>query len=249
MSLLLYLYVGLFGACIGSFLSVVIHRLPRRELVVRPRSRCPQCRQRLAWRHNLPVVSYLWLRGRCAFCHTPIPRFYLVVEIGTALVFVGLFQRVGWSFLLLRYAVLAALLIAAAEIDRRHGIIPNRLLATGAILAWVLAPGMASLGTYVPAAFVSAGLLLLVRGISTYTMGRPGMGMGDVKLAAMIGLFLGWESLWVFYLAVVLGGLFGLAGLVTGRLERSARLPFAPFMALAAGLHLLVLPSSLVWPL
>lgn len=248
--LFLYCYVGLLGACIGSFLGVVIHRLPRRESVVRPRSRCPQCGARLAWYHNVPVLSYLGLRGRCATCHVPIPRSYLLVEVGTAFAFVALFHVFGFSMLLLRYATLAALLIAAAEIDRRYGIIPNRLVAAGSGLGLILAllTDADGLGTYLLAAVVSAGLLLLLRIGSYRLMGCPGLGLGDVKLAAMMGLYLGWSTLWVFYLAMVLGGALGLAGLLTGRFQRTTPLPLAPFVALGTGLHWTVLPPNLLLP-
>lgn len=251
MMLIAYLYAGLIGACIGSFLSVVIHRLPRRESVVRPRSRCPRCGSRLAWYYNVPILSYLALRGRCAACGARIPLRYLLVEIGMALVFIALFHVFGFSLLLPRYAMFAALLVAAAEIDRRHGIIPNRLVACGVVLGlvWILATETNALGTYGLAAVASAGIMLLIRVGSRLVFGRAGLGMGDVKLAAMTGLFLGWDTLWVFYLAVVLGGTLGLLGLLTGRLERRSRLPLAPFVALGAGLHVFLVPPSLVLPL
>ena len=158
---------------------------------------------------------------------------------------------VGWSWLLLLYATLAALLISAAEIDRRHGIIPNRLITTGTGLGLVLLLVMKAsmLETHLLAALASGGLLLFVRVASASVMGRPGMGMGDVKLAAMLGLYLGWASLWVFYLAVVLAGTLGLMGLLTKRLKRGARLPFAPFIAIATGLHFFLIPLSLFLPL
>ena len=251
MIVIAYLYMGLLGACIGSFLSVLIHRLPRRESVIEPRSCCPQCGTRLAWYHLVPVWSYLHLRGRCGACRAPIPPLYLLLEIGTALLFAGLFHVFGWTWEFGRYAVLVALLIAAAEIDRRHGIIPDRLVVAGAGLglALVLVRERAFLAECVPAAIVSAGILLLVRIGSHIVWGRAGLGMGDVKLAAMMSLFLGWEGLWVFYLAVILGGAFGLLGLLTGRLERTTRLPLAPFVAVGTALHLLLIPPSLVLPL
>jgi leader peptidase (prepilin peptidase)/N-methyltransferase len=167
------------------------------------------------------------------------------------LVFMALFHVFGFALLLPRHAMLAALLIAAAEIDRRHGIIPNRLVAAGAVLglAWILAAEAGALGTYLLAAVACAGVLLAIRLGSRLVLGRAGLGMGDVKLAAMTGLFLGWSTLWVFYLAVVLGGVLGLVGLLTGRLERTSRLPMAPFVAVGAGLHLFLVPPSLVLPL
>lgn len=250
MSLLVYLYAGLLGACLGSFLNVVIYRLPRGESVVWPGSRCVRCGRALAWRHNVPVLSYVWLRGRGVCCRAPIARAYPLVELVTALAVMGLLHAVGWTLLLPRYVLLAALLIVAAEIDRRHGIIPNALVGVGLVagLGWGLATDTAALATALLAAGASAGLLLLIREASRLATGRYGMGMGDVKLAAMTGLFLGWDTLWVFYLAVVLGGTLGVAGLLSGRLGRGTRLPLAPFVAAGAALHVFVLPPSRVLP-
>ena len=251
MSIILYLYLGLLGACLGSFLNVVIHRVPRRVSIVHPRSQCPHCTRKLAWYHNMPVLSYLGLRGRCAFCQHTISASYPLVECATALVFVGLLHGLGWSLLWVRYATLACVLIAAAEIDRRHGIIPNRLLLVGTALGLILlaVSEADALGSHLLAALAISGLLVLVRVGSTYVLGQPGMGMGDVKLAAMLGVYLGWESLWVFYLAVVLGGALGLIGLLTKRLKRGTPLPLAPFVAVASGLHLFLIPPALFLPL
>lgn len=251
MNYFVYGYIAWVGACIGSFLNVVIYRLPRRVSVISPRSRCTWCGQQLAWYHNIPVWSYLALRGRCATCRVSIDPAYVVIEVGTALVFVGLFHVWGWSVAFFRYLVLAALLIVAAEVDRRWGIIPDRLLVAGAGMGLMLAmmTEVSDLATLVPAAVVSALVLLILRTGSRLVWGQPGLGMGDVKLAAMMGLFLGWENLWVFYLAVLLGGGVGLLGLLTGCLHRTSRVPFAPFIALGAGLHCWLLPPSLVWPL
>ena len=251
MVLLAYFYIGLLGACIGSFLGVVIHRLPLGESIVRPRSHCVQCGTQIPWYHNIPVWSYLWLRGRCATCQAVIPCSYVLIELGTGPAFVGLFHLFGWSGLLLRYAVLAGLLIVAAEIDRKHGIIPNKLVGVGLVLGMlvVFATDAAGLGTSMLAALAASGLLFVVRIGSHLVLGRPGLGMGDVKLAGVMGLFLGWNVLWVFYLAVVLGGLLGFLGIATGRLGRTTLLPFAPFLALGTGLYLTVVPPSLFLPL
>lgn len=229
------------GACIGSFLNVVIYRLPRGVSVVWPASACPRCGRPLRWRHLVPLASYVWLRGRCAGCREPISPAYPLVEAATAAVLVLLLHVDGLSPGFVRHAALALLLIPAAEIDRRHGVIPNRLLAVGACAGLGVAclPGGPGLVRAVPAALGSAGVLLLLRVGSRRVTGRPGMGMGDVKLAATTALFLGWDNLWVFYLAAVLGAAFGLAGLWSGRLERGTRLPFAPFVAAGAVLHVL----------
>lgn len=248
MMVLVYGYAAVVGVCIGSFLNVVVYRLPLNKSVVWPGSCCPSCTVPISKRHMVPVLSYVWLRGRCAACRASIPWAYVAIELGTALVFAGLVYGFGWSVEALRYAVLAAVVIAAAEIDRQHGIIPNRLVAAGAVLGLALVgvTEQAALGTYVLAAGASGGLLLLIREGSYLVFGRAGMGMGDVKLAAMMGLYLGWATLWVFYLAVMIGGIIGLAGLLTGRLSRTSRLPFAPFLAAGVGLHLFVVPPSIL---
>ncbi len=236
------------GAAVGSFLNVVIYRLPRRESVVHPGSRCPGCGDPVGWYDMIPVASYLWLRGRCRACRQAIPASYPLVEAGTAVLFCVLFLALGSSLAFLRYLVLLLLLLVAAEIDRREGIIPNRLLGPGALLGLALAaaPGEPAFGEALGAAAASAGVLLGLRGVSARWLGQPGMGMGDVKLAATTALFLGWENFWVFYLAAVLGGAMGLVGTGLGRLQRTSRLPFAPFVAAGAVLDLFLLPASVV---
>lgn len=241
------LYAGLIGACIGSFLNVIIYRRPARQSVVRSGSACPRCGASIRWWHNVPVLAYVWLRGRCAACRHPIARSYVAVEATTALVFAGLAYGSGGVLDWLRLATLAAILIAAAEIDRRHGLVPNRLVGTAAVLGlmFLAASGPAVGAGRLVAACAMAGGLLAVRTGSRLVTGRVGLGMGDVKLAAVLGLYLGWASLWVVYLAMLLGGLIGLAGLLTHRLAWTTKLPFAPFLATAAGLHLLALPADL----
>lgn len=243
-----YLIAGIVGACAGSFLNVVIHRLPAGRSVVRPGSCCPCCGEPIAWPHKMPVLSYVWLRGRCAACRRPIPPSYLLVEAVTALVFGGLLVTAAGSAEWVRDAVLAALLIAAAEIDRRHGVIPNRLAGVGALLGLALGlwAGIGLAANSLLASLATGGLLLLIREGSRLATGRVGLGMGDVKLAAVMGLYLGWDSLWVFCLAVLVGGLLGLAGLLMGRLTRTSHLPFAPFLAVAAALHWFVLPPEVL---
>lgn len=241
-----YLWVGLCGACVGSFVNVAVYRLPRGASVVRPGSHCPACRHRLGWTELVPVLSYGWLRGRCAHCRVRIARSYPVVEATAAVLFLVLFYRFGWSLVGLRYVVLAMLLLTAAEVDRRHGVIPNRLVVTGIVAGLVLAGGLGTLVQGGGAALASAGLLGGLRVGSAWLTGRPGIGMGDVKLAVVLGLFLGWETLWVLYLAAVLGGTWGLVGLCTGRMHGATRLPFAPFMAAGAGLDVFWISPDLL---
>lgn len=245
------LYIGMLGTCVGSFLNVVIYRLPRGLSTVQPRSQCPACNVPLPWYQMVPLLSYCVLRGRCGSCRTPIARTYFVVEVGTGLLFATLFYGFGdMPMIFGRYAVLGALLITMAEIDRRHGIIPNQLIGVGLLLGIVgmLLNNPVQIGAHLLAGLMALLLLLCIRIISQRIWGQPGMGMGDVKLAVMLGVFLGWSVLWVLYLAVVLGGVFGLVGLLTRQLGRRARLPFAPFVGLATGLYLALPPNLfLLW--
>lgn len=245
-----YVFALVLGACVGSFLNVVIYRLPRRLSVVRPGSHCPACCHPLSWRSKIPLLSYLWLRGRCRHCRSPIGWHYPAVEAVTALLFAAVVGAFGWTVEGLRYGLLLSLSVAAAEIDRRHGIIPNRLVAAGLVLGLLsLAGDPAGVVRHIAAAGGLFALLLLVRTGSRIGFRRAGMGMGDVKLGAVAAVFLGWEAFWAFYLALVLGAAVGLAGVWRGRLARSTPLPFAPFVAGGLVLDLFLLPAHLVLPL
>jgi len=236
--------VAVFGLIIGSFLNVVIHRLPRGESVVRGRSHCPACGRTLAWYDLVPVVSYLALRGRCRSCGAPISPRYPLVELLTGAVFAALFYRFGPTPVLIKYLFLASILVAAAFIDLEHYIIPNRLVLVGAgggllspllqdVSVWSALSGMA----------VAGGVLLLLALVS-----KGGMGLGDVKLAAVVGLFLGWPlGLVAVFFAACLGGAFGILLLVFGIKRRKDPIPFGPFIALGTVVTLLWGKQVVFW--
>jgi leader peptidase (prepilin peptidase) / N-methyltransferase len=224
-----------FGLVFGSFLTVVVHRLPRGESVIAPRSACPTCGAQIRARDNVPVLSYLALRGRCSGCSSPISAEYPITEAVTAALFVGAslaFPDVAVAALI---AVFLAVMLAAALIDARHRIIPNRLtypaLVAGAVLVVVLAVA----GRPVSVAGAAIGFLALGGGLLMIAIvASGGMGMGDVKLAGLIGLILG--SIGLRYvgvaaaLAVLAGGVGALVALALGRSRRSA-IPFGPYLA------------------
>jgi len=230
-------FAGLFGAAIGSFLNVVVHRLPRRESLVAPRSRCPSCQVELAARDNVPVVSWLLLRGRCRHCRTAISGRYPVVELLTAVTFAAVVAARGVSGDLLVLLPFAALLIAVAGIDLDHLIVPNRLLAPAA--AWGLVVSASVRPEQLPAlaiAGAAAFVLLLVAALA-YPVG---MGMGDVKLAGVMGLYLGVAVVPALFAAFLAGTLAGLVLLARhGGAARKQGVPFAPFLALGGLLGLL----------
>ena len=244
---------ALVGLMIGSFLNVVIHRVPAGESVVRPRSRCPGCGTQLAERDNIPVVSWLLLRGRCRTCGMRISPRYLLVELLTGIVFglVGAHFGVDWA--LPAYLLFAASLIALSAIDLETFRLPNKiLLATlyGGIPLLVLASATDhrwhDFGQAILGAGVAFGLLLIVHLVSP-----RGMGMGDVKLCFVLGLFLGYLSIGrVFvglFLGFVLGSVIGIALLATGIRSRKDHIPFGPFLAAGAMLSVLVGGSILDW--
>jgi leader peptidase (prepilin peptidase)/N-methyltransferase len=234
-------YWGAMGAAVGSFLNVCIYRIPRGESIVFPRSRCPHCAHPIPWYYNIPVLSWLWLRGRCAFCRGPISVRYFVVELWTALTYVGLFERWGWSPTFFILAVFLSLCIALFFIDLEWQILPNGMTIPGAavglltmgpnaLVTWESSLLGFGLGVTIPLGLI--GLYWLVRQ-------EEGMGLGDVKLLAMIGAFLGAGRLLMVLMIASVAGVLG--GLVLWRLQRATPLgrvavPFGTFLCGAAWL-------------
>ena len=241
---------ALAGLVFGSFLTVVVHRMPRRESVVAPRSACPSCGAPVRARDNVPVLSYLLLRGRCRACRVPISAEYPLVEAITGALFVGAalaFREVATAALV---APFLGVMLAAALIDARHRIIPNRLVYPS-LLAFGAA--VAALGVAGEARPATAGLGLVACGgglLAVHLVSPGGMGMGDVKLAALIGLVLGalgWTYVAVAVMVGVLaGGLAAVAMLAAGR-RRKDTLPFGPFLALGADVSAFLAPPIASW--
>jgi leader peptidase (prepilin peptidase)/N-methyltransferase len=223
------------GLVVGSYLNVVIHRLPEGESTVTPASRCPACGARIRWYDNLPLVSWLALGGRCRDCRAPISLRYPIVEAATAIAFGGAVVRFGPRPDAVMAALLAALLIALAAIDLDHFLLPDRLTLPGIALglAGQLAVEHGSLARGLAGALVGAGLLLVVAGAWELVRGSEGMGLGDVKMIAMIGAFLGTAGVAVtLVLGTFAGSIVGLAAVARGSGSLSAKLPFGVFLAL-----------------
>lgn len=246
LSALLWAYAGLVGAAVGSFLNVCVARLPAGESVVRPRSRCPRCAAEIAWYDNVPVLSWLWLRGRCRHCGEPISPRYPAVELATALTWAGLAYLYGPSWRTLVGGVLFSLLIAIALIDARHYLIPDAL-SLGGVAAGVTAsllPG--GVGPVDSALGAAAGYAVLwgVARAGERLFKKPAMGGGDLKMLAMIGAFLGPAgALLSLFLGAVSGSLvFGPVSLKTGKL-----VPFGVFLAVGAAATFLFGETILDW--
>jgi leader peptidase (prepilin peptidase)/N-methyltransferase len=228
--------LGLFGLAVGSFLNVCIYRLPRRESLNWPASHCTACARPLAWYENVPVVAWLALRGRCRTCGEAISVMYPIVEVVTGAAFVAGYLIYGPTPLLAARLLFACAMIVLFAIDLRHQILPNVItlpgIVVGFVLSFALEPGwLASL-----IGLLAGGGILFAIGESYYRLrGVEGLGMGDVKMLAMIGAFLGWQLMLVtLVLASFAGSLVGVALIASGRGGMKLALPFGTFLAVGA---------------
>jgi leader peptidase (prepilin peptidase) / N-methyltransferase len=218
------------GLVVGSFVNVVAHRLPLGQSIVRPRSRCPHCGETIAAYDNVPVVSWLVLRGRCRHCGEPISPRYPLTELAGGLLFAGTYLRFPDDPELWLGLALVTMLLTVTVTDLEHRIIPNRVLLPGAVagVAIVAAIDPSDLGESAIAAAAAGGFLLLV--VLAYPRG---MGMGDVKLAAVMGIYLGRAIAPAMLVGFAAGAIVGVAIMVRrGASARKQAVPFGPFLAL-----------------
>ncbi len=239
--MILFLVI-IFGLMVGSFLNVCIYRIPRDESIVFPRSHCPNCNHQLRFWENIPVFSFLFLRGRCSNCKKSISFRYILVELISGLIFVLFYNHYGLSldFIMLLFFYCVILIITFIDID--YQIIPNQLLLVGAIPAVYQ---IISVGVQNSITFILGGIGL---GLGIFGIGQIGnilfkkesMGMGDVKYAALIGLLLGWQyGLVAIFLSFLFASLLILILWPTGKISFGQRIPFGPFMSLGAVVALL----------
>jgi leader peptidase (prepilin peptidase) / N-methyltransferase len=233
MILVTALFAGLFGTAIGSFLNVCVHRLPRGESVVTPRSRCPGCGHAIGWQDNIPVLSYLLLRGKCRGCGTRISVRYPLVELACGALWLAAVLVWGAELQALVMAVFFTLLLGIALTDLSHYIIPDAFSIGGLVIGLALAflPGGLTIVQAAIGAVVGFGLLFLVAWVGEWIFRKPAMGGGDIKMMAMVGAFLGPIGVVLtIFLGALLGSLiFGPISLKTGKL-----VPFGIFLALGA---------------
>ena len=233
---LLLIAAFLLGACLGSFFNVLIYRLPREESIVRPASRCPACgRPVRAW-ENVPIVSFLLLRGKCAGCGSGISWRYPVVEAASGIGFLLIAWVDGPGFLLLRDLVFFSLLVPIVFIDIDHRIIPDELslggLAAGILLSFL--PGGDWKGALV-GAVLGGGILYATAAVYQRVTGIEGLGGGDIKLLAMIGAFLGWRgALFTIFVGSLLGVAGGVVAMRKGSDGLKTAIPYGPYLCAAA---------------
>jgi leader peptidase (prepilin peptidase)/N-methyltransferase len=249
-NLVLHALVFVVGACIGSFLNVCIFRIPAGRSIVFPPSACPRCGTAIRALDNVPLLSWVWLRGRCRHCRAPISGRYPLVELLTGLMALGILLRFGWQPLTAVYFAFGAALIAITFIDLDHQIIPDVITLPGiplALLGSLLVPEVTGWDAVIGVLAGGGSLYLVALGYRLLT-GADGMGGGDIKLLAMIGALVGWQGvLFTIFFSSALGTLVGLAYILATRRTAKARIPFGPFLAVGAMAYLFVGPPVIRW--
>ena len=236
MTLAAALFLGVMGLIVGSFLNVCIYRLPRHQSVNWPGSRCTTCERQLSWYENIPVFSWVALRGRCRTCGERISVMYPLVEVVTGAVFVAGYLMYGWTPLLATRLAFACAMVVLFAIDFRHYILPNVITVPGILVGFVLSlmlpPGWKS---SLIGLVAGGGVLFLISEGYYRLRGVEGLGMGDVKMLSMIGAFLGWPLMLVtLVLASFAGSIIGVGMIASGRGGMKAALPFGTFLAVGA---------------
>ena len=235
-------FVFIVGSIVGSFLNVCIYRLPKEESVIFPRSYCPHCKKGIRWYDNVPFLSYIFLRGRCRFCHERISLQYFIVEGMTASSFLFLYRHFGLSGHFFIYTAWFGALIAASFIDLKHQIIPDEISLGGLVagllasflyppLHHVLSPWL-SLWHAVLGASAGGGSIYLIGLLGNFIFKKESMGGGDVKLLAMVGSILGWKmALVAFFVAPFFGSVVG----IVLKIRKGAEIiPYGPFLSLGS---------------
>ena len=234
------------GLCFGSFLNVCILRLPRDQSLLKPRSRCPHCKQPIAWRDNIPVFSWLRLRGKCRWCHKPISVQYPVIEALVGVLWGAAVLAYGLSFHAISGAVFGTVLLGIAITDARHYLIPDEYtwggLAIGLLLA--LGGGVPGFLQALLGAAVGFALLWGVAQAGAWVFREEAMGGGDIKMMAMIGSFVGWRGV---LLTVFAGAALGSLIFVPLSLKKKRLVPFGVFLAVGAAVTFVFGDAILAW--
>jgi leader peptidase (prepilin peptidase)/N-methyltransferase len=255
---LLLIYCSLIGLVVGSFLNVVIYRVPRELSIIRPRSACPNCHHAIAERDNVPVISWILLRGRCRNCRSPISVRYPLVELATGALFALTTWRVGAHLDLVAYLILMAALVALALIDLEHMLLPRSIVypTLFAVAGWLLISA-AYYGQWhrLEVAVFCAGAWFVLFFAMNFVSPRS-LGFGDVRLSSVLGLGLGWLGVGVvligFFASNLLGAIVGLSLIATKKRRRDEPIPYGVYLAAGTIMAVLVGPTLLThwhyWP-
>ena len=246
----LYLVVGTLGALIGSFLNVCIFRLPRGESIAWPGSHCPSCAHPIEFYDNIPLLSYLWLGGRCRACRAPISMRYPLVEATNALGYLTILWSFDPSWTAALYALLFSALVVVTGTDLTHKMIPNVITLPGMVVGLLGAVTVLPVGVInsVLGLTVGGGILWFLAWLSPYLFGKEGMGGGDIKLLAMVGAFLGWKpALLTIMIGSLTGSIIGISLIALRIIKRDDYIPFGPFLVLGALLSMFFAQPLLDW--
>ena len=243
-----------YGIVVGSFLNVCIYRLPLEKSIIRPRSSCPGCGYHLAWYDNIPLLSWLWLRGRCRGCAQSISITYPLVELASGLLTLQVAYRFGMTWESLLLVLLGYSFVVLTVIDFYHYILPDVITLPG-ILLGLLVAGVPLFGFPLPdmetsfiGALAGGGGLWSFAWIFEKITGKVGMGFGDIKLLAMIGAWLGWQSLpFTIFFAGSAGSVVGITWMLLSGRGRSEPIPFGPYLVAGAWIYLFHGPQIYAW--
>lgn len=239
--LLFYIFFFVLGILFGSFANVVIYRLPKNESVIRPRSRCQKCLQPVAWFDNIPLFSWLWLRGKCRSCKVSISPRYFLVELLTGILFAVAFHFDGLSWTLVEHLIFIFGLVICSFIDFDHMILPDEFTLSGIVIGLVgalLNPERVFLESLF-GVLMGGGFLWLMAYLYFLFTKKEGMGGGDIKLIAWIGAVLGWKAIpFVIVASAVLGSIIGLALAWKSNQGLKTVIPYGPYLAAAALLYI-----------
>lgn len=248
-----YFFLGsafVLGSVVGSFLNVCIYRIPAGQSIVSPPSACPNCGTGIRWFQNIPILSYLFLAGRCAQCKVAISPRYPLIELLNGMLFVLVLYAFGFSWATLIYWLFVAALVVITFIDLDHQIIPDVISLPGIVIGFGCAffiPWIGWQGSLL-GILLGGGLLLAIAWGYQLLAKREGMGGGDIKLLAMIGAFLGWQAvLPIVFISSLAGSLIGVPVMLLQKKNSKLALPFGPFLALAAVVYLLYGAQILQW--
>jgi leader peptidase (prepilin peptidase)/N-methyltransferase len=248
--------VFMLGSCFGSFLNVCIYRIPAELSVVKPRSRCPKCMTNLSWKDNIPIFGWIFLGGKCRYCKAPISARYPSIELLAAILFTMVWLRFPYNPIVVPYGVLVFGLILGSMVDVDEMWIPDRCTIGGMILGPIfsfLIPSMHGMEGHVNGLIQSLigmafgfGLLWSVAFFGRLILKKDAMGFGDVKLMGALGAFLGLESIvFIVFVSSLLGSVIGVTFIATGKKELQSKIPFGPYIALAAIIWML--GGSALW--
>jgi len=235
------IFAFIFGTAVGSFLNVCIFRLPEQKSIIKPSSQCPYCHHAIRYRDNIPIISFVLLRGRCRDCGNKISFRYPLVEFISGIMSLLLFLKFGFSLQFFIFFIFTAVLIVITFIDLDHQIIPDVLTLPGIPLFFLAAVFLINVSwkEALLGLLIGGGVLFMIAFVYELISKREGMGGGDIKLLAMIGGFFGWKSLiFILLFSSFAGAVIGIAAMIINKQDMKYAIPFGPFLSAAAIAHI-----------